>query len=528
LRFPKISRQTSTGSHDAGRRSLLRNALASYGNRGALAVGVLVSTPVLFRGLGVAAFGTWSVVVTFGAVFSLGELGFARGITKVTAELIGKRRYDELSRTFGVAVALLTGLGLLAALSAATVGFAAPGVAASGYESEFRWAMLVLAAERLLYFPLSTCGATLAGYQRYDLVNIASITNSLGFPAAAIAVVASGGGVVAVALAWAGMHLASGFLQWSFLRRLNAGLSIKPRLGDRRERRTLLAFSSFVLFAESMTFVGQRMDTLVIAAIRNAAAAGPYAAMLKLQTGVQSLTLPFVYLLMPMMSDLWARGQASTIRARLAVATRVSCQLTLPVAAALAIFAGDVVHLWLGGGAPDSTSRILAVLMVAQIPALTAAPAEQVLIGIGRVRAIGVLALVEGVANLAVSVILVRRYGAIGAAIGTLSTTAVLAPVKVPLAARALDYPLERLLRATVVPAVTASLPALAVMVTIRLLMPAGAPRAGIGVALGLATALAVGIATEGPSGLRSRFREIWRAPAREPRLAPLSLGEDS
>jgi O-antigen/teichoic acid export membrane protein len=494
------------------RASLFRNTAASYGTRAAMAVSVLVLTPVLFRGLGVAAFGTWSVVFTFGTVFSLGELGFGRGITKVTAELVGKRRDAELGRTFAVAVTLLTALGLLAALSAAVVGLTASGLAASGYESAFRWGMLVLAAERLAYFPLSACGATLAGYQRYDLLNAASIANSLGFTVAGVAVLAAGGGVLGVVIAWSAMHLASGVLQWLFLRRVNGRLTMAPRLGDVREHRRLLAFSSFVLFAESMTFIGQRMDTLVIAAIRNAATAGPYAAVLKLQTGVQSLTLPFVYLLMPMMSDLWARGQVAVVRTRLALATRVSCQLTLPVAAALALFAGDIVHLWLGNGAPRTTSEILVVLMAAQIPALTAAPAEQVLIGIGRVRAIGLLALVEGLANLGVSIALVERYGAIGAAIGTLSTTAVLAPIKLPLVARALDYPLHRLMRQSVVPAVAASLPSLGVMIAVRLLIPAGTLRLGVGVSLGLGVALAAGIAAVGPARIVARLTELRRS----------------
>jgi O-antigen/teichoic acid export membrane protein len=515
-------------SQPAARSSLVRNALSSYGARGALAVSALVLTPVLYRGLGNAGFGTWSVVFTLGTIFSLGELGFARGVTKVTAELVGTRRPEELRRTFGVAVALLAGLGVVAAVSAVVLGFAATGLAASGHESAFRWGMVVLGVERLLYFPLSASGATLAGYQRYDLLNTASIANSLGFTVAGTAVVASGGGVFGVVVAWAGMHLASGVLQWVFLRHVDRGLSLRPRLGDREERRRLLAFSSFVLFAESMTFIGQRMDTLVIAAIRNAAAAAPYAAVLKLQTGVQSLTLPFVYLLMPMMSDLWARGEVAVIRSRLALATRVSCQLTLPVAAALALFADDVVHLWLGDGAPATTSEILIVLMAAQVPALTAAPAEQVLIGIGRVRAIGLLALVEGVANLAVSIVLVQRYGAIGAAIGTLSTTAVLAPVKLPLVARALDYPPRSLLRTSVVPAVAASLPALAAMVAVRLLLPSGTLRLTVGVALGLVSAVTVAVAAAGPADVRARLLELRGRSGPEPGLAPLPLGDDS
>jgi O-antigen/teichoic acid export membrane protein len=170
----------------------------------------------------------------------------------------------------------------------------------------------------------------------------------------------------------------------------------------------------------------------------------------------------------------------------------------------------------------------LIVLMAAQVPALTAAPAEQVLIGIGRVRAIGLLALVEGVANLAVSIVLVRRYGAIGAAIGTLSTTALLAPVKLPLVARALDYPLRRLLSASVVPAVAASLPALGTMLAVRLLLPAGTLRLIVGVVLGLLAALAVAVAAAGPSAVRARLAELRARPAPEPGLAPLPLGDDS
>jgi O-antigen/teichoic acid export membrane protein len=515
-------------SQPAGRGSLVRNALSSYGARGALALSVVVLTPILYRGLGNAAFGTWSVVFTIGTIFSLGEQGFARGVTKVTAELVGTQRVQELRRTFGVAVTMLGGLGAVAALSAVVVGFAATGLAASGYESAFRWGMVVLGVERLLYFPLSVSGATLAGYQRYDLLNTASIANSLGFTAVAGVVIAADGGVLAIVLAWAATHLGSGVLQWVFVHRIDRGLSLRPRLGDREERRTLLRFSSFVLFAESMTFIGQRMDTLVIAAIRNAATAAPYAAVLKLQTGVQSLTLPFVYLLMPMMSDLWARGERGAIRSRLALATRVSCQLTLPVAAALAFFAGDVVRLWLGDGAPSTTSEILVVLMAAQVPALTAAPAEQVLIGIGRVRAIGLLALVEGVANLAVSIVLIQRYGAIGAAIGTLSTTAVLAPVKLPLVARALEYPVGALLRTSVVPAVVANLPAIVAMIAVRVLMPAGTLRLIVGVAIGLVAALTVAVAAAGPADVRARLIELRGRSGPEPGLSPLPLGEDS
>ena len=57
-------------------------------------------------------------------------------------------------------------------------------------------------------------------------------------------------------------------------------------------------------------------------------------------------------LLMPMVSDLHARGRNEEVVRRFTIATRVALQLTLPTAVAFAVFASDIVHVWLGGSAP--------------------------------------------------------------------------------------------------------------------------------------------------------------------------------
>ncbi len=522
-----LGNRSMTGERSSDRRLIIRNAASAYAARGALGVSVLVLTPVLFRRLGVGGFGTWSVVFAFGTVFALGELGFARGFTKVTAQLLAEGRRRDLARSYGVSMAMLFALGVVAAVAAAVVGLSASGLAAPGFEHDFRWGMLVLGVERLLAFPFAAAGAALAGYQRYDLYNGVAIANSVGFTIAALVIVGRGGGVLAVVIAWSIAHFASGLLLVLFLRRIDPALRFRPRLGDRELRRSLAGFSSFVLLAESMTFIGQRMDTIVIAAIRNGVAAGPYAAVLKLQTALQSLTLPFVYLLMPMVSDLWARGRSALVLERLGLATRISCQLTLPFAAALAIFSEDVVHVWLGKGAPSVTWQILILLMVAQVPALTAAPSEQVLIGIGRVRAVGTLAVIEGLGNLSLSIVLISRYGAIGAAIGTLSTTALLAPIKVPLAVRALGGPVRDFLFRSIAPSVLASLPAIVAMAAVRVILPPGWPRLVIGLGLGLGLALAAGVAGVGLGRTGQALRSL-RARATASSSVPFSVRDEA
>ena len=208
-----------------------------------------------------------------------------------------------------------------------------------------------------------------------------------------------------------------------------------------------------------MVFIGQRMDTLVIAAVRNAATAAPFAAAIRLAGGVQSLTFPFVTLLMPMASDLHARGRHDEVIRRFSIATRIAFQLTFPTAVAFSLFATDITDVWLGPDAPDVTAAIIAVLMAVQILTMSAFPAEKVLVGIGRVKVVAMLAVIEGFSNIAISIVLVSAYGAIGAALGTLFTSGVLAPIKFPLACRATGCPTPQFLRNAIVPARSARCP---------------------------------------------------------------------
>src|ERR687897_946859 len=61
------------------RRRFFRNAVTSYGQTGLLGLSALLLTPYLFRTLGTGGFGTWSVMFTLTAVFSVVEVGVAAG-----------------------------------------------------------------------------------------------------------------------------------------------------------------------------------------------------------------------------------------------------------------------------------------------------------------------------------------------------------------------------------------------------------------------------------------------------------------
>lgn len=487
--------------------SFLRNAVTSYGERGLLLLSALLLTPFLLRGLGVAGFGTWSVMFTVTTVFTMLEVGFSAGVTRFVARALAREDRADAERIAQAGVVLMALLGVAALAISVVTAFAADGLAANEFREAFRAGMVLLGVAMLIRLPLVAYGAALLGHQRYDLYSAGQAVVTVGFTAGAVIAIETGGGLLWVAGAQAIALVAGGVLFAVLLRLVAPEARLRP-VRARSEQR-LLSFSSFALLADSAVFVGQRMDTVVVAALRGAAAAAPIAAAAKLQSGLQAMTLPVLNMLLPMAADMESRGHSALLARRHVIATRVTLQLTLPVASALALFAGDVTDLWLGDAAPAKTAAILAVLSL-QTLFLSAVPADKILIGIGRVRLVGGLNVAEGLANLVLSIALVVAYGAVGAALATLITSAVLGPLKWPAACRALGRPTVEFLRGSVGMAVLASLPALSAMALVRALLEPGPGRLLAGVAVGLSLAAAVGLRqVGGVGGLRHAIAKL-------------------
>jgi O-antigen/teichoic acid export membrane protein len=497
-----VARESAAGPASAG---VTRNASTSYALRAVVAISALVLTPYLYRRLGEAGFGTWSVLLTLTMISDLIEHGFSAGAAKLIAEARGRADRDEVRELIAVTSVLMGAMGIIALAFAGLLAVVAAGLAAPGERSAFQAGLIVLGVAALLRLICGGYGAALMGYQRWDLWNAAQGVKVVGYVVLAVVAIESGAGVFGLAVAFAVPLALGGVAQHALLRRIDPSMPLRPHRGAEGRLRDVGRFNGFVLLADSMVFIGQRLDTVFIAGIASAAAAAPYAAAVRLQSGVQSLTLPFLNLLLPMVSELDARRQTAEVVRRLVFATRLSLQMTLPVALAIALFAHDIVDAWLGADADDVAVPIIVALMAVQVFGLTAYASEKVLIGVGQVRTVGMLAVAEGITNVVASVTLISVLGAVGAAVGTLAVTVALSPLRFPLACRALGTPLLPAVRAATLPALQGVVPAAMVMIAIFLAMDPGLLRLGAGTILGLGLALLLGLLQAGP-GRVSRF----------------------
>lgn len=503
-----------------------RNAATGYGVRALLGVSVLVLTPYLYRQLGAGGFGTWSVMWSITAIFTVLEFGGLAGISKHVASARGAGRRAELELTVGRGVTMMAIAGLLAAAICLAIALTAGGLAADGERDDFRLGLIVLAAVALVRLPLMAYDAVLVGYQRYDLHNANWGLSMVVFTVGAIVAVELGGGVAGVAVAYGVGLLAGGLFALATLVHLDRGLPRRPRPISRRSGGELVSLSSYGMLSDSMLLAGQRMDTAVIAAIRGSVAAAPYAAAVKIQSAVQSLVLPFAELLLPMLAELWGRGERSEVARRLVAGTRLTLHVVLPVSVAIALLSTDLTELWLGDDASDVAAQVITLLVLAQVLWLAAIPADRALIATGKVRALGALAILEGVGNLGLTIVLVHAHGAVGAAISTMVVSALLTPLRIPLACRAVGASIAPMLLRGVARPLAGAVPAVAAMVVLRVVMQEGPARIAAVMVAGAVIQMGVVIAQLG----RRRALELVRAaaartaaePARDPGTAAL------
>lgn len=497
-----------------------RNALSSYGLRLLLALNALALPPYLFRTLGPAGFGTWSVIFSTVTIPILLQVAFSQAVAKRVADLLATGSGAALRATVRDALGLMAIAGVVLAAGCALVGLLADGLAAAGERGAFQAGMLLLAAAMLVRLPAGAYGAVLVGYQRYDLYNASWAISTATLGVGAVVAVELGWGVLGVAGAFALSTLVDTVLFVWLAARLGVGPRLRAAPREPGAKSGILGFGSLTALIYGVTFVG-RMDVVIVAALRGAATAAPLAAAAKLQSGLQSLVQPIVELLMPMTADLAARGEREEVQRRFTLATRLGLQVVLPVAAGVALFSTDLVDVWLGGQAPGSTDAVVALLMAGQVLIIAAAPAEKVLIGLGRVRGLAALAVIEGVGNIALTVILVAAYGVVGAAVATLTIAAAVAPVKLRLTCRAAGASPRRLATEGIAPAAMSAVPSFALMALVWLVMEPGAARLAAGLGLGVTAAMAVALFQVGPARAATSARSAWSR--RSPEAVPVS-----
>jgi O-antigen/teichoic acid export membrane protein len=385
-----------------------------------LGIGILM-LPFNVSHLGQSAYGLWVLVASTTFYFSMLNLGYGSALVKFAAQYRARRDVSALNELTSTMFFVFAAIG--------AVGYAVVTLLAFNLQDLFNlspdqsrtgtFVLLIIGTYVALGFPFSVFGAIMNGFQRKYLNGVVGITTSIVVAVVNVIVLLLGYGLVELVASTTAVRILSYFGYRLNAYRVFPALQIRIKHFKVKRLREMTGFSAFMLLIDLANKLNYSTDVLVIGAFMSTAAVAVWAVAQRLIELTQRLTDQLNGALFPVIVDSATLGISERLTLIFLQGTRLSLAMVLPISAGLALLAEPLVLAWVG---PQFTGSIRVIHILAFVVTFRVgnATATTLLKGAGRHRLLAYSNLAIGAANVVLSVLLVRTYGLVGVAFGTL------------------------------------------------------------------------------------------------------------
>jgi O-antigen/teichoic acid export membrane protein len=402
-------------------RRIVLNAAANWIGFAVQLIVAFFISPILVHGLGAPRYGVWSLVESVLAYLMLFDLGVAASVVRYVARFEANGDLIRLNRIFSTSVCIFAGAGLV--VMVLTLALAAVGSTLTKIPFELlqeaRWMLLLLGFNLAVGLPLNVFPSLLDGLGRYPAKTAIRTAGLLLRSVLFLLVLWNQGGLVALAWTITGCNileqLGLAAACWWYL----PGLRFSLSLVDRETFRLVRGYSLEAFVAMVAGRVSFQTDALVIGAFLAPQFITYFAVAGRLLEYAKNLLRAATTVLTPAVSALEARGESRAIHDVFINSTRYVLWFILPVQAGLHFLGKPFLALWMG---PDYAGWSYPSLTILALPLsllMSQSVSARVLYGLGRLRWFTIVVVGEAVANLFLSLALVRPFGIEGVAWGT-------------------------------------------------------------------------------------------------------------
>lgn len=430
----------------------------------------LVMLPFNVAHLGQSAYGLWVLVTSLTTYFDVLELGYGSAQVKFTAQYRARRDPIALNEVTSTLFFLFTGIALIKYAAAIILAYNIGTWLHLG-ASQARvgqQVLLIVSVYIATSLPFSVFGSVTNGFQRYHLNNAIFIVTALVTAAVNIVVLLLGYGVVGLVTATTSVRILSLLVYRRSAYKAFPLLRIRWAYVRAARLREVTSLSAFLLIVDIANKVSYTADTVVITAILGTAPVAIYSVGQRLAMTVGRLTRVLSEKLFPTIVDTAALARRDRLQLLLIQGTRLSLAMVIPMCAIVGLLAQPIVMAWMGPRFSGSIPilQILAIVVAVKVGTMTS---QSMLKGTENHRFLAASTMTMSLANLAISIVLARRFGLVGVALGTLiSASAVLMLVVFPKACRVVGLSLRDGLSAAVWPALWPAIPCAGLLAVCR------------------------------------------------------------
>lgn len=406
----------------------------------------VVILPFNVAHLGTSAYGLWVLAASVTAYFSVLDMGYSGALVKFVAQYRARQDVRALNEILSTLffVFLVAALGMYLAAGVLAVYIDSVFHLAPDQTHVARIVLMVVTLNVAASTAFSIYGGVINGFQRYDLNNIVGSVSSIVTAAVNVGVLLAGYGLVELVVAMTAVRVLTLWVYRANAYRVFPGLEVARSLFSRARLREVTGFSIHMAIIDWANKLNYSVDALVIGAFMNTAAVAVWAIAQRLAELAQRLANQLNDILFPAVVENDTAARLDRLQRIFLEGTKLSLATVIPMALALTLLARPLVMAWVG---PDFEQSILILQLLSLIVVIRVGTATgtTLLKGAGEHRMVSYTNIVTAVCNVGLSVVLVKPFGLVGVAIGTLLPVAISSAVYLyPLACRRVHLSLAR------------------------------------------------------------------------------------
>ncbi|MGH9537135.1 MAG: lipopolysaccharide biosynthesis protein [Terriglobales bacterium] len=383
-------------------------------------VGFFIS-PFVVHHLGNLTYGVWVITLSFVSYMNLLDLGLRGAVTRFVSKGTAEGNNEDASRAVSAAlwIRLWISLAIVVAGFTLSVIFHRIFVIPPELQNDARIAILLTCVSVAITLWSGVFGSVLVALHRFDLSSAVSILQTCFRAAGIVLLLRSGHGIRALAFWELCTSLVANGATIFLCIRVFPQLKLAFGRPDRPTLSKLWNYSFYAFLINIAVQVAYYSDNLVVGAFLSPAAVTMYAIGGMLISYARVIITSMTATFTPLASNFDAVGNFDNLRRLVIHGTRAALVIALPIEAALFFRGHTFINLWMGPQYAETSGTVMQILLLSVLFASANTTSVGIVFGMGKHKRIAFWGIGEAIANLVLSIILVRRIGIYGVAWGS-------------------------------------------------------------------------------------------------------------
>ncbi|NRB40057.1 MAG: oligosaccharide flippase family protein [Pseudomonadales bacterium] len=374
--------------------------------------------PLFIHNLGDDWYGIWTVISGFIGVYFVLDLGVTSAVSRYTSAAVGKNDKTEINTIVNTGLIIFLCLSVLVTVVTFIISyFSTVVIDTLEYQTVVSQVILVAGLSVALEFPFNAFAGLTEAKSRYDqLVYVRAFTLSVGAIINYIQLT-HGVGILGITIAGFVMARISNFLYWYLAKKNFPGMIINLKLATKDHAKKLFSFSFWSFLISLASTLPFRANPLIIAAFISPSAVTVYVVGQRLVEYTNRFLNQATNILTPTFTQHYERGEFGAIREKLLFMVRINSVGAMVALFGLIGLAEALIVEWVGDEYLEGYG-VVVIRIFGLMATFIFSNSNNILYATKKHKFLAALTIVEGVALMIISILLIDEFGILAVAIG--------------------------------------------------------------------------------------------------------------